>query len=544
MGGKVKNLDYILEHIVGGGGPWQWKTLFYFFPHYFISCVTLLIHLLTAFQPNHRCFVDICDSVDSNILANWTEFVMPADSDSSEFLSGTTEIDKCKMYPMIDPNGLCTKENFNFTGNKVACSAWQYDRSEFPATLVTELDLVCGAEPKRRFLSTIVMSGLLIGSIIGGRISDILGRTKTMYIATSIIAITTGISGLFSNYYSFVLLRLVSCISAVITWVAYFACIMEFFSANNHELLMSVAHAQGPLGILAQILVSYIFRDWTQGHIASGVLCLLPFLFWFWTPESIRWQVQNGQKDKAVTQLLIIAKGNNRILSKAQITEINEIMSRIEETALEKTEKKLSPFVMFKSGYLLTTSVLILGWVSVCVGSYTLYFSSSELSGNVFVNMALVQLTDLPAAFIMYICLRLFKRKTVTTSVFLFFGICCLTLAFMPGEQKTVILVIFLAGKLSAGIGFIMVWFITAELYPTNMRSQALGTCSMMARIAGLISPFVSALAVYWKPLPMLLLGSPLLLASGLSYLYLPETGKADLPQDLHEALELNNARK
>ena len=541
---QTKNLDYILENIVGGGGPWQWKTLFYFYPHLFISASTLLIHLLTAFQPSHRCYVDICESVDSSILSNWTKFVMPANSDASEFLSGTTEIDKCKMYPMLNNDGQCKIENFNLSASKVACESWQYDKSDFPSTLATELNLVCDAESKRRFLGTLVMAGLLIGSIIGGRISDILGRKKTMYIATGMIAVSTGIAGFFANYYVFAVLRLISCTFSAVIWVSYYACVMEFFSASNHELLMSVIDAQGPFGVLGQILVCYIFREWTIAHNVTGIFCLIPLLFWRLTPESMRWQVQNGHKDEAIEQMLCIAKGNNKILSKDQVNEINEIMSRIEDTAHEKNEKSLSPLVMFKYGYRSTTTVLILGWISVCVGSYTLYFSATELSGNVFANMALIQLVDIPAALVMYICLHTLKRRNVTALLFLIFGTCCITLAFMPGEQKTVILILYLAGKMSAGIGFAMVWFVTAELYPTNMRSQALGTCSMFARVAGLISPFVSALAYYWKPLPMLILGSPLLLAAFLSYFYLPETGEADLPQNLQEALELNNPNK
>ena len=63
---------------------------------------------------------------------------------------------------------------------------------------------------------------------------------------------------------------------------------------------------------------------------------------------------------------------------------------------------------------------------------------------------------------------------------------------------------VYCVGKLGAAASFALVWLITIELYPTNLRTQAIGTCSSIARVFGLGCPFVANLAVYWKPLPML----------------------------------------
>ena len=79
-----------------------------------------------------------------------------------------------------------------------------------------------------------------------------------------------------------------------------------------------------------------------------------------------------------------------------------------------------------------------------------------------------------------------------------------------------------------------LVWLITAELYPTNLRSQALGLCSTTARIFGLVCPFVATLAIYWKPLPMLVLGLPSLIAGSMVY-FLPETKGKELPQTMKD---------
>jgi len=57
----------------------------------------------------------------------------------------------------------------------------------------------------------------------------------------------------------------------------------------------------------------------------------------------------------------------------------------------------------------------------------------------------------------------------------------------------------------------------------------------MISRIFTLCVPFVGALAVYWKPLPLVVLGIPTILA-GLLAPILPETSGKYLPQTIQEA--------
>ncbi len=55
------DIDSILDDIVGGGGRWQWTKLLLLVPQNFTNGLPLLLHMFTAYSPEHRCFVEGCD---------------------------------------------------------------------------------------------------------------------------------------------------------------------------------------------------------------------------------------------------------------------------------------------------------------------------------------------------------------------------------------------------------------------------------------------------------------------------------------------------
>ena len=69
--------------------------------------------------------------------------------------------------------GGCSAESFD-NSRLENCSRFVYDHSEFVRTLTTELDLVCGAVAKRHFLDTVMMLGLLVGSLVAGPLGEMI----------------------------------------------------------------------------------------------------------------------------------------------------------------------------------------------------------------------------------------------------------------------------------------------------------------------------------------------------------------------------------
>ena len=88
-----------------------------------------------------------------------------------------------------------------------------------------------------------------------------------------------------------------------------------------------------------------------------------------------RWLANNGQKEAAEEILLKIARWNRKEISIEQREEIRKILSNIEKDSHQITETKLNPITMFKGSNLKNTLIMLLNWVTVNVGAYTLGFS-------------------------------------------------------------------------------------------------------------------------------------------------------------------------
>ena len=72
-------------------------------------------------------------------------------------------------------------------------------------------------------------------------------------------------------------------------------------------------------------------------------------------------------------------------------------------------------------------------------------------------------------------------------------GMAAIPAGFMEdGTPRTALALI---GKFGASASFAIVYLYTAELYPTQIRSTAVGMCSMMARIGGFAAPQVCVIS-------------------------------------------------
>ena len=96
----------------------------------------------------------------------------------------------------------------------------------------------------------------------------------------------------------------------------------------------------------------------------------------------------------------------------------------------------------------------------------------------------------------------------------------------------------YMFGKLLASLCFGMCYLYTSELYPTALRGTAVGSCSTMARIGGVIALCIAPLGKIWKPLPLTIMGSVAIIAGVFAFAF-PETTGLKLPENMIEAVNI-----
>ena len=96
-----------------------------------------------------------------------------------------------------------------------------------------------------------------------------------------------------------------------------------------------------------------------------------------------------------------------------------------------------------------------------------------------------------------------------------------------------------LIGKFGASASFAIVYVYTAEMFPTVIRNQAVGTCSLVARIGGITSLLLDLLKVYWLPAPVFIMGV-VATTAGAFAVFFPETLGEKLPETMDEAFRFD----
>ena len=109
----------------------------------------------------------------------------------------------------------------------------------------------------------------------------------------------------------------------------------------------------------------------------------------------------------------------------------------------------------------------------------------------------------------------------------------------MQGAAQTTVALI---GRFGIAASFNMIFLYTTELFPTIVRSAALGTCSLVARLGGIAAPQIILFRRISASLPSIIFGAMAILAMFAATL-LPETKGIVLQDDLEGAAKQTDGR-
>ena len=177
--------------------------------------------------------------------------------------------------------------------------------------------------------------------------------------------------------------------------------------------------------------------------------------------------------------------------------------------------------------------------------------NSVNLSGNTFINTMLGVMIEAPGYLLAMLTMDRWGRKPILVLCQLGSGAACVLAGLAPwflgpgaSSIAHVVPVLSCLGKLFTSAAFSLIYLYTAEMFPTEVRTKALGTCSMVARLGSFISPYIASLGSSATSgyIPFLIFGVATLIG-GSTAILLPETIGTELPVTIKDAENLVNMK-
>ncbi|XP_058789832.1 organic cation transporter 1-like [Phymastichus coffea] len=430
---------------------------------------------------------------------------------------------------------------------------WNYDNRDYDSTLVTELDLVCDNSWWPSTSTTFFFVGSLFGNVVFGWIADKWGR-RTSFLAIIFFEVIFSIATSFSpNYVVYTALRTVNGLFFPAIYQIPFILALELMGPRYRTFAGMVICIFFATAMSLLALLSYLLRHWYSLSLAISVPFVLLFSYYWIIPESPRWLLSKNRIDEAEVIVQTMARVNGKAVPPNFLRTMElEIMRRqgvacngtnsgeVTNGDLEAENRvqgalSATPMDILKNPNIRKKFfILAFDWVANAVVYNGLSYNTTNLGVSDYLAFFIGGVVEIPSYVITWYAMDRIGRRWVLCMTMLLGGVACVSCMFVPEDAVWVTVSLAMVGKFGIAASFAVFYVFVGELLPTVLRSQAMGIASFIAGIGLLTFPYIVHLAVYWRVLPLIVMGS-LSVAGAVTSIFLPETLNIHLPQTIEE---------
>lgn len=409
-------------------------------------------------------------------------------------------------------------------------SDWVYTTDK-KYSFVTEFELVCDKTAVAAFTSGVFYLGGFAGCILSGIAADMIGRKRVLIMTLGLTVISSLLCSFVSYIWQLTVLRGILGAAQMSTYAIGFVTLSEFVAPSYRTMSANMFQLTFCISQMLLDLVAFYMRKWRHLQFFTTFPSIIPFVLFFFIPESPRFLLANKRKQEAIIVLQQVGQYNRK--------QHRKLMLKTVDIGSTKTYTYLDLFRHRKVFAL--TSVVCFIWTTVAFVYYAIALESSNLGGDMYQAFGLSTLADLPANFVaLYACKRFGRRKTTLISIFMS-GLLIGSIALVPfhvSYRYTLNISLAMGAKFLIDLAFNGVYLWTFELFPTVLRSQGMSLSIAWERIGACASPFLTTVLQKANPnLPFIIMGGLAILCS-LAGFILPETNNTPTRESYEDFFE------